>query len=281
MMKTSILSCLLVVVATLPGWASVQHVDQIKTLQGRIYRDCSIKQVQPDGISFTHARGAAKVLFADLNDSLKKKLGYSEERLAEYEKERATREFMAREAKIKARQAAAEQAERQLEARVRILERAAMLQDRRNFLAQAQLAALYGSPLPGPAPAVGWPGTYYGPINEITGPAFGGGIWARHGRPVLASIGGGSGGYLGCGHPGLVHLRGTPVWTSPTLGSYVPGRFAPFGSTAPFNGVYLGGARNLGFGGLRSVAFGFPGAPAMAAPAAPVFRGSVSIPAAR
>lgn len=281
MMKTLLFSCLLVASVTLPCTAAVQHLKQIQTLQGRTYRDCSIKQVQPDGVSFTHSNGAAKVLFADLSESLKKQLGFSEEKLAEYEKGRATREFMERERRIKAQQAAAEQEKRNLEIRVQILERAAQRQEQRLQWSQLQLAAAYGGSLPGPAPAVGWPGTYYGPLNAIQGPAMGGRGWTRRGRPVLASIGGGSGGYLSCGHPGLIQLGCGPVWTSPTLGSYVPGRFAPFGAAGPFGGVYLGGARNLGFGSLSSVAYGFVPGGAMAAPAAPVFRGSVGLPAAR
>lgn len=283
MMKTLLFSCLLVASVTLPGVASVQHLTQIQTLQGRTYRDCSIKQVQPDGVSFTHSKGAAKILFFDLDDSLKKKLGFSEKKLAEYEKGRATREFMERERRIKAQQAAAEQEKRNLEIRLQILERAALRQDQRLQWSQQQLAAAYGLSLPGPAPAVGWPGTYYGPLNDIHGPAMGGRGWTRYGRPVLASIGGGSGGYLSCGHPGLVQLRcAPPVWSSPTLGSYVPGRFAPFGAAGPFGGVYLGGARNLGFSSLSSVAYGFaPTGPAVMAPAVPVFRGSVGLPAAR
>lgn len=281
MMKTLLLSCLLVASVTLSGVASVQHLNQIQTLQGRTYRDCNIKQVQPDGVSFTHSKGAAKILFSDLDDRLKKKFGFSEKKLAEYEEGRATREFMERERRIKAQQAAAEQEKRNLEIRVQILERAAQRQEQRIQWSQQQLAAAYGMSLPGPAPAVGWPGTYYGPLNAIQGPAMGGNGWTRRGRSVLASIGGGSGGYLGCGHPGLIQFGCGPVWTSPTLGSYVPGRFAPFGAAGPFGGVYLGGARNVGFSSLGSVAYGFPSAgPAMAAPA-PVFRGSVGLPAAR
>jgi len=281
MMKTLLLTCLFVVSAVLPGVAAVEHLDVIQTLQGRTYRDCSIKQVQPDGVSFIHSNGAAKILFSDLSEPLKQKLGYSEERLIQYENERATREFMERERRIKAQQAAAEQAKQYLEIRVQILERAARLQDQRNWIAQQQMAAAYGG-FPGPAPAVGWPGTYYGPLNAIEGPAFGGRGWTRRGRPLLASIGAGSGGYLSWGHPGLVQMRCGPIWTSPTLGSYVPGRFAPFGSAGPFGGVYLGGARNLGFSSLSSVAYGFPPTgPAMATPVTPAFRGSVSLPAAR
>jgi hypothetical protein len=285
MMKTLLFACLFGVSAALPGTAAVQHLDEIQTLQGRTYRNCQIKQVQPDGVSFIHSKGAAKILFADLSEPLKKKLGFNEERLAQYENERATRQFVERERQLKVQQAAAEQAKRNLEIRVQILERAAQRQEQRNWMnAQQQWAAAYGS-LPGPAPAVGWPGTYYGPLNAIEGPSYGGYGWTRRGRPVLASIGGGSGGYLSCGHPGLIQMRCAPVWTSPTLGSYVPGRFAPFGSAGPFGGVYLGGARNLGYSSLSSVAYGFaPTGPAMVAPVAPiapVFRGSVSLPAAR
>jgi hypothetical protein len=120
----------------------------------------------------------------------------------------------------------------------------------------------------------------------VHGPSFGGRPWCDRGSISLASIGGGSGGYLSIRSNNCVWIggghawRNPAVWQSPTLGSYIPGKFAPFGSAGPFGGVYLGGARALGQVGLGSVAWGFV-PPAPAAAAVPSFRGSVSIPAAK
>lgn len=279
------LVCLALLVSSLMPLraAPVESVPEITTLRGRTYRDCRIRQVHPDGVSFIHANGAAKILFTDLPDSWKKKLGYNKQRAEEYEKELAARRFLERERREKARAEAAERQRQQLE----IFERAAALQERQLFLQQQQFAAsLSGGGFISPAPAVGWPGTYYGPLHTIHGPRFGGRPWARRGSVALTPY---DGGYLGVGladcggwrghrlgwrhgHASCFTKASPLVWHSPTLGSYIPGRFAPFGSAVPFGGVYLGGARNLGFGGMNVL--GTP--PAVAAP---VMRGSVALPA--
>jgi hypothetical protein len=269
--------------------APTNTVDEFTTLTGRTYRQCRISQVHPDGVSFFHSKGAAKVLFADLSDSWKKKLGYNPKLAEAYEKEAATKKFLAQERLAKAREEWAAQQRQDADLRLRILERAFEFQTRQQLLQQQQLAAYYGTQVPvtGPAPAIGWPGTYYGPLNSIYGPSFGGPSYGGHpwnncGSITLASIGGGSGGYLGLNSRNCVWAGHGRVWNypvvvnSPTLGAYLPGRFAPFGTTGPFGGVYLGGARNLGQVGLGSVAYGFL---PPAAPVAPVFRGSVSVSA--
>ncbi len=266
-MKSPLLVACCVAWVVSPLAAAPEKIAELTTLHGRTYRECRISQVHPDGVSFFHANGAAKVLFSDLSDTWKKKFGYNPQRAEEYQRELATRQFLERERREQARAEAAERERQAFEARLRFLERAALLQEQRLLWQQQQLAAVSFPVAAGPAPAIGWPGTYYGPLNEIHGPAFGGARWARRGGR-LASIGSGSGGVLGWCGPGM-------VWTSPTLGSYIPGRFAAFGSARAFGGVYLGGARSLGFTGLN-----YLGTPP-AAPCAPVLRGSVALPVAR
>jgi hypothetical protein len=317
MKNATLILSLLLTAGSLVQAATPNQIDEFTTLTGRTYRKCRISQVHPDGISFFHSKGAAKVLFADLSDSWKKKLGYNAKRAEEFQKEASMKKFIEQERLAKAREQVVAQERQTTELRLRIMERAFELQARQQLLQQQQLAAYYGTQVPvtGPAPAIGWPGTYvgpvnspyglfngsygyfngsygllngpYGPLNNIYGPAFGGRPWNNCGSVTLASIGGGSGGYLSlssnhCVWAGRGRLWNYPtVVNSPTLGSYVPGRFAPFGTTGPFNGVYLGGTRNLGASTLNSVAFGFlptGPAPAMAAPAIG-FRGSVSVPA--
>jgi hypothetical protein len=288
-MKNSLLFlALLVSAGAVANAATPSRVPEFTTLTGRTYRQCKISQVHPDGVSFFHSKGAAKVLYADMSDEWKKKLGYSVEREQEHQKQASMKKFLQQENEAKARQQWVANQQEQAERQLRILERAALLRERQGLLYQQQLAALYGAQVPafGPAPAVGWPGTYFGPLNAVHGPSFGGRPWCDRGSISLASIGGGSGGYLSIRSNNCVWIggghawRNPAVWQSPTLGSYIPGKFAPFGSAGPFGGVYLGGARALGQVGLGSVAWGFV-PPAPAAAAVPSFRGSVSIPAAK
>jgi hypothetical protein len=279
----ALLPVLLLSAGSLSLAASPSSIPEFKTLTGRTYRQCRITQVHPDGVSFFHSKGAAKVLFADLSDTWKSKLGYDARRAETYEKEQRMRKFVEQERLAKAREQHAAQQRQQAELQLKILERALLLEERRLLLGQSQLAAYYGAQIPvsGPAPAVGWPGSYFGPLSPIHGPSYGGRPWCNRGSIGLASIGGGSGGYLGIQNSGCVWVGGGRVWQSPTLGAYVPGRFAPFGTVAPFGGVYLGGARNIGQIGLGSVAWGF--VPPAAAPVhAPAIRagGSIAIPAA-
>lgn len=281
---------LLISVGAVSKAATPSRVAEFTTLTGRTYRECRISQVHPDGVSFFHSKGAAKVLFADMSDEWKSKLGYNAQREQEFQKEAAMKKFLQQEKEAKAREEWATRQQEQAERQLRILERAALLRERQSLLYQQQLASLYGAQVPvtGPAPAVGWPGSYYGPLNPVHGPTYGGHYWGNRGSISLASIGGGSGGYLSIRSNPCVWIGGgrvwrhpyPQVWNSPTLGSYIPGQFAPFGTAVPFGGVYLGGARPLGQIGLGSVAWGFV-PPAPAAAAAPAFRGSVSVPAAK
>lgn len=86
-------ACLLIllplaaVVAVSPLTAAPAAVSEISTLTGKTYRDCHIVNVHPDGVSFRHANGAAKVLFTDLSQEWRSKLGYDPEKAAAYQLE--------------------------------------------------------------------------------------------------------------------------------------------------------------------------------------------------
>jgi hypothetical protein len=232
------------------------------------------------------------VLFTDLDAASQRRWGYDEQRALEHQREQAIQRQVAK-AQREAAQIAQREVERQnFELRLRLLERTALLQQQFILQSQQQLAlsqAYFNGPvLNGPAPAVGWPGNFtpFGlglGFGHSVGRGWGGcdlpGLWfpgIRRGSVTLASIGGGSGGYLSPGRTGLCWAGHGRIWSSPTLGLYTPGQFAPFGPG--FGGVYAGGARALGAPPLGSVAFGFlPPAPAVAAP--PVIRaGGVSLP---
>ncbi|SKA96953.1 hypothetical protein SAMN02745166_02504 [Prosthecobacter debontii] len=66
-------------------------LEEITTLTGKTYRQCEIVKVYPDGVSFTHADGAAKVLFTDLSQEWRERLGYDPAKAAAYELEQAER----------------------------------------------------------------------------------------------------------------------------------------------------------------------------------------------
>ena len=96
----------LLTLAALAAFTAAAAADTITTLRGKTFRDCKIAQVHPDGISFTHRSGAAKILFTDLPASLRSKYGYDRKKADAYakkivearkEREKRTQEYLARE----------------------------------------------------------------------------------------------------------------------------------------------------------------------------------------
>ncbi len=69
-------------VATL---AQAAPITEITTLRGQTFRRCEIVRIYPDGVSFTHAKGAAKILFTDLSASWRSRLGYDPAKAAAYQ----------------------------------------------------------------------------------------------------------------------------------------------------------------------------------------------------
>ena len=91
--------------------ASAYEPTTIETLQGKSYVGCKILKRDPDGISFTHSKGMAKVLFSDLSEPMKNALGYDAAKADAYVKERkeadkARREQLAKLAEAQAKYAA-------------------------------------------------------------------------------------------------------------------------------------------------------------------------------
>ncbi len=79
-------------------------IAKITTLRGKTYRQCEMVKVHPDGVSFTHANGAAKVLFTDLSKEWRSRLGYNSEAAAAYQKELAAKRMALKAAKAKREQ---------------------------------------------------------------------------------------------------------------------------------------------------------------------------------
>jgi hypothetical protein len=65
------------------------HSQMIVTNRGKVYEECRIFQVDPDGVMISHKHGGAKLLFAELPEETAIRLGYHPEKAQAYEKERA------------------------------------------------------------------------------------------------------------------------------------------------------------------------------------------------
>lgn len=65
--------------AVLSGQENGKKLDALQTLRGREYRKVEILQEDPHGITFRHAKGIAKIPFAELTQELREKFNYSEE----------------------------------------------------------------------------------------------------------------------------------------------------------------------------------------------------------
>ena len=61
----------------------------ITTISGQTYTECVLSRVTPDGISFTHSMGVAKVPFTDLDPALAAQFGYDPVAAKKYEEEEA------------------------------------------------------------------------------------------------------------------------------------------------------------------------------------------------
>lgn len=84
--------------------ASAESIGDIATLRGKTYRQCEIVNIHPDGISFTHANGAAKVLFTDLPAPARQRFGYDPAKAAAYEQEIAEQRLAEKQARLKRQQ---------------------------------------------------------------------------------------------------------------------------------------------------------------------------------
>jgi hypothetical protein len=61
----------------------------ITTLQGKTYLNCQLLKVEPDGITFNHSEGIAKVLFVYLSPDIQKRFGFDPEKTAAMEEAEA------------------------------------------------------------------------------------------------------------------------------------------------------------------------------------------------
>ncbi len=77
--------------------SSEQGIGTITTSFGRSYQECRVCQIDPDGVIFAHKKGIAKILFGEIPESLRAKLGYDAQKSADYAKEQAEKKRRAEE----------------------------------------------------------------------------------------------------------------------------------------------------------------------------------------
>lgn len=248
---------LLLTLAAFAVFTAAAAADTITTLRGKTFRDCKIAQVHPDGISFTHRNGAAKILFTDLPSALRSKYGYDPKKADAYskkivearkEREKRTQEYLVREQEA--------------------IEAANFVNTMRTMQAQTQMMLeqqQMGNQLSYPyGPAAYFNGIQGMPVAPIHGPVVGG-----HGYRVR--------GWDGIGIAPLV--PGTGGIYAPPSGGYAfyPPVYPSLGFARP--GYQINGSFNLGRNvrvgvGLGNVPGLGPNFIAPAAPAAPC----ISIP---
>jgi hypothetical protein len=178
----------------------------IETAQGKIYQRCKIIKRDPDGVSFAHSKGTAKVLYSDLSESMRNALGYDARKEEVYEKEQA--------------QARKEAAQARRDRETKLAE--AMIAARTKYAAQQPVVYVQqpnGGYMRSLAPVLGL-GQIGAFNNFVGGGHHGHGFSQPRGwsSPGITSIGAGTGGiYVPQGNG--INFYGFPgVSYSPTLG---------------------------------------------------------------
>ena len=80
---------LALLLAVLPAFAAPKNYGTITTRNGKSFYDCNIVRVHPDGVSFTHRDGAAKIAFKDLPASMRQEFRYNPQAAAQYQRAQA------------------------------------------------------------------------------------------------------------------------------------------------------------------------------------------------
>lgn len=202
-MKTILLS---VIALQLGLTAAVRALEAttIETAQGKTYQKCRIMKREPDGVSFLHSKGAAKVLFADLTESMRNALGYDAKKADAYEKGRADARKEA-EAARRARETKLAEAMIAAQAKYAAQQPLIIMQQPYGGGFMSSLAPVLG------LGSIGVPSSFYHHAHGARGSRG----WTNTG---IASIGAGTGGIYVPQSGGLVFTGFPGVQYSPTLG---------------------------------------------------------------
>ncbi len=72
-----------------PGLMAAESTRTITTQSGKTFLNCKIVRVHPDGVSFTHRDGAAKIAFKELPENLRREFRYDPKKAAEHQRAQA------------------------------------------------------------------------------------------------------------------------------------------------------------------------------------------------
>lgn len=129
-------------------------IDLLATTSGKVYQNCRIFKIDPDGVLFAHSLGSAKVLYRDMSDTVRQQLGYDQTKAAEY-----AADLLTKQKKLK---------EQQFELRKEAIKAQAFAQEmamRINDMQPVYNTPSYTPPLSewvGTVPTIGWSaGGYY------------------------------------------------------------------------------------------------------------------------
>lgn len=236
-MKRSVLFIALLLLCVVPASAAPKNYGTITTLEGKSFYECRVMRVYPDGVSFTHRDGAAKIAFKELPANLRSEFRYDPKAEALYQKEQAALRKAEQERRKQQEIVMQEQLMQAQMAEASYLATASQLANRPAPMSLAQpgeTLTTVGYQTPS------WVGT------QITGPAMGGSAYRGSGYSPFGYYGGGyypAGGYSsGYGYPyGGGYSYGSYYGGYPSYGGY-------YGSYPSYGGYYGGGSGLSGFG---------------------------------
>jgi hypothetical protein len=70
-------------------FASIALADDIKTINGKEYKNATVSRVEPDGIIVKFSGGLVKISFTELSEELKEKYHYNPEEARKFSAENA------------------------------------------------------------------------------------------------------------------------------------------------------------------------------------------------
>lgn len=232
-MKRSVLFAALLL-SVLPASAAPKNYGTITTRDGKSFYECQVMHIYPDGVTFAHKNGAAKIPFADLPENLRNEFRYDPKAEAEYQKQQAAQRKTEQE----------QQKQQEIAMQQRLME--AKTAEASYLAAASRLTTTAASVAGTPSPS--WVGT------PITGPALGGrsytgSSYSRFGYPYgYAGTGyyyGGNGSGISYGYPyGGYSYGGYPYYSGYSYGGY-PGFGGCYGGGY---GPTISGQWNLGHG---------------------------------
>lgn len=251
MKRSALLLALLL--SVVPASAAPKNYGTITTRDGKSFYECKVMRVYPDGVSFTHRNGAARVAFKDLPANLRSEFRYDPKAEAEYQKEQAALRKAEQERKKQQEIAMQEQLMQAQMAEASYLAAASRVANPPAPMSLAQpgeklTTVAYQTP--------SWVGT------PITGPAVGGSVYRSSGYSPYGYgyYGGGyypaNGYYSGYSYPyggysygGYPYYGGYSYGGYPSYGGYYGGGgygISGFGSWNIGHGIHIG----VGLGGF-------------------------------